>query len=178
MPDSNSLAPSGRIAVVDVGSNSLRLVVLEGLGAGLVVLLNKKVMSALGRGIAVPGRLAPAGVDLAFANLQRFVALARALAVDHLAIIATAAVREASDGRTFAAEIEERCGVPVRIIDGREEGRLSAAGVLAGIPDADGVIGHLGGGSDELVRVNPKGETPIGAAVSLPLGPLRLAEVG
>ncbi len=78
MPDSNSLAPSGRIAVVDVGSNSLRLVVFERLGASLVVLLNEKVMSALGRGIAVTGRLDPAGVDLAFANLQRFVALARA----------------------------------------------------------------------------------------------------
>src|SRR5712672_2109357 len=113
--------------------------------------------------ISVTGRLNPDGVELAFANLQRFVALARALAVDHLAIIATAAVREASDGRAFAAEIEERCGVPVRIIDGREEGRLSAAGVLAGIPDADGVIGDLGGGSVELVRVNAKGKTPIGA---------------
>src|SRR6266403_1803 len=140
MPDRIPVAPDGRIAVVDVGSNSLRLVVFERLGASLVVLLNEKVMSALGRGIAVTGRLDPAGVELAFANLQRFVALARALAVDHLAIIATAAVREASDGRAFAAEIEERCGVPV--------------------------------------RVNAKGKTPIGAAVSLPLGPLRLAEFG
>jgi len=178
MPDSNSLAPSGRIAVVDVGSNSLRLVVFERLGASLVVLLNEKVMSALGRGIAVTGRLDPAGVDLAFANLQRFVALARALAVDHLAIIATAAVREASDGRAFAAEVERQCGVPVRIVDGGEEARLSAAGVLAGIRDADGVVGDLGGGSVELVRVDAGADAPIGAGISLPLGPLRLAELG
>src|SRR5260370_962600 len=168
----------GRGAVVDVGSNSLRLAVFERLGAALLPLLNERVMCALGRGIAVTGRLNPQGVELAFANVERFTALARALAVDHLAIIATAAVREASDGRAFAAEIEERCGVPVPIIDGREEGRLSAAGVLAGIPDADGVIGDLGGRSVELVRVNAKGKTPIGAAVSLPLGPLRLAEFG
>src|ERR1700724_4271812 len=108
MPDRNSLAPAGRVGVVDVGSNSLRLVVFERLGASLVPLLNEKVMCALGRGIARTGRLNPDGVELAFANLQRFVALARALSVDHLAIIATAAVRDASDGRAFAAEIEER----------------------------------------------------------------------
>jgi exopolyphosphatase / guanosine-5'-triphosphate,3'-diphosphate pyrophosphatase len=178
MPDRNPIAADGRIAVVDVGSNSLRLAVFERLGAILLPLLNEKVMCALGRGIAVTGRLNPAGVELAFANLQRFVSLARALAVDHLAIIATAAVRDASDGREFAAEIEERCGVPVRIIDGGEEGRLSAAGVLAGIPDADGVVGDLGGGSVELVRVNAQERSAIGAGISLPLGPLRLAELG
>jgi exopolyphosphatase / guanosine-5'-triphosphate,3'-diphosphate pyrophosphatase len=168
----------GRIAVIDVGSNSLRLVVYEQLGATLFPLLNEKVMCALGRGIAATGRLNPDGVTLAFANLQRFVALARALSVDHLAIIATAAVREAEDGTDFAAEIEARCGVPVRIIDGGEEGRLSAAGVLAGIPDADGVVGDLGGGSVELVRVDGRAEPAIGAGISLPLGPLRLAEFG
>ena len=154
MPDRNHSAVASRIAVVDVGSNSLRLVVYERLGATLLPLLNEKVMCALGRGIAATGRLNPDGVALAFANVQRFVALARALAVDHLAIIATAAVREAADGAAFAAEIEALCGIPVRIIDGGEEGRLSAAGVLAGIPYADGIVGDLGGGSVELVRVD------------------------
>src|SRR5690348_1597689 len=103
MPDSAVANPTGRIAVVDVGSNSLRLVVFERLGGSLVPLLNEKVMCALGRGIAGTGRLNPEGIELAFANLQRFVALARALGVDHLAVIATAAVREAADGREFAA---------------------------------------------------------------------------
>ena len=177
MPDRHAVAPIGRIAVVDVGSNSLRLVVFERLGASLLPLLNEKVMCALGRGIARTGRLNPDGVELAFANLQRFVALARALKVDHLAIIATAAVREASDGEAFAAEAERQCGVPVRIIPGSEEARLSAAGVLAGIREADGVVGDLGGGSVELVRVDSGARTPIGAGVSLPLGPLRLAEL-
>jgi exopolyphosphatase / guanosine-5'-triphosphate,3'-diphosphate pyrophosphatase len=177
MPDSHAGAPLGRIAVVDVGSNSLRLVVFERLGATLLPLLNEKVMCALGRGIAATGRLNPEGIELAFANLQRFVALARALGVDHLAIIATAAVREASDGRAFAAEAERRCGVPVRIVDGSEEARLSAAGVLAGIRNADGVASDLGGGSVELVRVDAAASQPLGAGVSLPLGPLRLAEL-
>ena len=175
MPDRNVSAPLGRIAVVDVGSNSLRLVVFERLGPSLLPLLNEKVMCALGRGIAGTGRLNPEGVELALANLQRFVALARAPDVDHIAIIATAAVRDASDGHVFVAEAERQCGVPVRVIGGAEEGALSAAGVLAGIPDADGVVGDLGGGSVELVRVEAGGA---GDAVSLPLGPLRLAELG
>ncbi len=177
MPDRHTATPLGRIAVVDVGSNSLRLVVFERLGASLLPLLNEKVMCALGRDIARTGRLHPDGVELAFANLQRFVALARALKVDHLAIIATAAVREASDGEAFAAEAERQCGVPVRIIAGSEEARLSAAGVLAGIREADGVVGDLGGGSVELVQVDSAARQPIGAGVSLPLGPLRLAEL-
>src|SRR4051794_28339446 len=168
----------GRIAVVDLGSNSLRLVVFDRLGTTLTPLLNEKVMCALGRGIARTGRLNPDGTELALANLQRFVALARALSVDHLAIIATAAMREASDGRAFAAEAERRVGVPVRIIDGTEEARLSATGVLAGIRGVAGVVADLGGGSVELVPVDAASITPISPGVSLPIGPLRLAELG
>jgi exopolyphosphatase / guanosine-5'-triphosphate,3'-diphosphate pyrophosphatase len=178
MPDRNTEILLGRIAVVDVGSNSLRLVVFDRLGATLVPLLNEKVMCALGRGIATTGRLNPEGIELALANLQRFVALAGALGVDHLAIIATAAVREAQDGRAFAARAERQCGVPVRIIEGGEEARLSAMGVLAGIRDTDGVVGDLGGGSVELVRVDAAAADPVGAGISLPIGALRLAEIG
>jgi exopolyphosphatase/guanosine-5'-triphosphate,3'-diphosphate pyrophosphatase len=179
MPDRNTTIAFDRIAVIDIGSNSLRLVVFERLGATLLPLLNEKVMCGLGRGIVRTGKLNRDGVELAFANLQRFVALARALNVDHLMAIATAAVREASDGEEFASEIERQCGVPVRIVDGPEEARLSAAGVLAGIPDADGVVGDLGGGSVELVRIDGTGKGPaIGDGISLPLGPLRLAELG
>jgi exopolyphosphatase / guanosine-5'-triphosphate,3'-diphosphate pyrophosphatase len=177
MPDRN-MTSYNRIAVIDIGSNSLRLVVFERLGATLMPLLNEKVMCGLGRGIARTGRLNREGVELAYANLQRFVALARALGADHLMGIATAAVREASDGEKFAAEIERQCELPVRIVDGAEEARLSAAGVLAGIPAADGVVGDLGGGSVELVRINGGAEPRIGAGISLPLGPLRLAEFG
>src|SRR5205085_11652498 len=153
------------------------LVVLDRLGATLVPLLSEKVMCALGCGIAVTGRLNPEGIELALANLQRFVALSRALGADHLAILASAAVREASDGADFAAAAERECGVAVRIVEGGEEARLSAAGVLAGIREADGVVGDLGGGSVELVRVDSAANEPIGAGVSLPLGPLRLAEL-
>jgi exopolyphosphatase/guanosine-5'-triphosphate,3'-diphosphate pyrophosphatase len=181
MPDTKAKLSFDRIAVIDIGSNSLRLVVFERLGATLLPLLNEKVMCGLGRGIARTGRLNREGVELAYANLQRFVALARALEVDHLVGIATSAVRDASDGAQFAAEVERRCGLPVQIIDGAEEAQLSAAGVLAGIPEADGVVGDLGGGSVELVRINGAGAgrgQAIGDGISLPLGPLRLAELG
>ena len=138
-------------------------------------------MCALARGIASTGRLNVEGVTLALVNLRRFVALAHAIGVEHLAVLATAAVRDASDGPSFAAEVERQCRVPVKIIDGAEEARLSAAGVLAGIPEADGLVGDLGGGSVELVRVRAgvAGEIgQIGRGITLPLGPLRLAELG
>src|SRR5665213_699423 len=120
MPDRNTTVSFDRIAVIDIGSNSLRLVVFERLGATLLPLLNEKVMCGLGRGIARTGQLNREGVELAYANLQRFVALARALKADHLMGIATAAVREAVDGQAFAAEVERQCGLPVRIVDGPE----------------------------------------------------------
>ena len=184
MSTAHTTATAGRIAVVDLGSNSLRLVVFERLGGVLFPLLNEKVMCALGRGIASTGRLNPEGATLALNNLRRFVTLARALGVEHLAVLATAAVRDAIDGRRFADEVERVCRVSVAIIDGAEEARLSAAGVLVGIPDADGLVGDLGGGSVELVRVGSGISSRIhesgriGEGITLPLGPLRLAELG
>lgn len=184
MSDRGLLAAAERIGVIDLGSNSLRLVVFERLGAAVFPLFNEKVMCGLGRGIASTGRLNRDGVALALLNLRRFVAFARAIGVDHLAVLATAAVRDASDGEAFAAEVERQCRVQVKIIDGAEEARLSAGGVLAGIPDADGIVADLGGGSVELVRVRPGtsfaiGDVgQIGRGVTLPLGPLRLAEIG
>ncbi len=183
MSDPDPLTAAERIGVIDLGSNSLRLVVFERLGAAVFPLFNEKVMCGLGRGISLTGRLNPEGVALALVNLRRFVAFARAIAVHHLAVLATAAVRDASDGEAFAAEVERQCRVQVKIIDGAEEARLSAVGVLAGIPDADGIVADLGGGSVELVRVGPGtpsagGTGQIDEGISLPLGPLRLAEFG
>jgi exopolyphosphatase / guanosine-5'-triphosphate,3'-diphosphate pyrophosphatase len=181
MSERDPFAAMERIGVIDLGSNSLRLVVFERLGGALFPLFNEKVMCGLGRGIGSTGRLNSDAIDLALVNLRRFVAFAQAIGVDHLAVLATAAVRDASDGEAFAAEVARQCSVPVRIIDGAEEARLSAAGVLAGIPDADGIVADLGGGSIELVRVSPVTEpcasgdhAQIGGGVSLPLGPLRL----
>jgi exopolyphosphatase / guanosine-5'-triphosphate,3'-diphosphate pyrophosphatase len=184
MSNWDMMAPVDCIGVIDLGSNSLRLVVFERLGGALFPLLNERVLCGLGRGITTTGRLNAEAIPLALSNLRRFVALARAVGVGHLAVLATAAVRDATDGHLFAAEVERQCQIPVKIIDGAEEARLSAAGVLAGIPDADGLVGDLGGGSVELVRVRPRASSArgdigqIGRGVTLPLGPLRLVELG
>ena len=162
-----------RIAVIDIGSNSLRLVVYDEASRAPRALFNEKALCALGRGLGSSGRLNPDGIAPALVNLQRFVALARAIGVARLDVIATAAVRDAADGAQFVAEIRRSCGVEVTVLDGRAEGRLSALGVVAGISDADGIVGDLGGGSVELVRVE---RGTVGDGATLPLGPLRLAE--
>jgi exopolyphosphatase/guanosine-5'-triphosphate,3'-diphosphate pyrophosphatase len=162
----------GTVAVVDIGSNSLRLVIYDGMRRAPRTLFNEKVMCGLGRNLEATGRLDPDGVALARDNLQRFVALARSIGVRRLDVLATAAVRDASDGRGFVAEIQRRHRLKVRVLSGGEEGRLSGFGVLAGIPEANGVVGDLGGGSVELV---PVAGGQVGPAVTLPLGPLRLA---
>src|SRR5258708_24366969 len=135
MADPNVIATIGRIAVIDLGANSWRIVVSDRLGGALFPLLNERVLCGLGRGIASTGRLNAEGKALALVNLRRFVALARAVGVEHLAVLATAAVRDASDGRSFAAQGELQCQVPVEIIDGAEEARLSSAGRPSGIPE-------------------------------------------
>jgi exopolyphosphatase/guanosine-5'-triphosphate,3'-diphosphate pyrophosphatase len=160
--------------VIDVGSNSLRLVVYDGLGRAPIALFNEKVLCGLGRGMAASGRLNPDGVPLALETMERFVGLARAMDVARLDVVATAAARDAADGPEFVAEIERRCGVRVRLLAGEEEGRLSALGVAAGIPQASGIMGDLGGGSVELVPLEA-GEPA--ASATLPIGPLRIAEL-
>jgi len=164
-----------RHAVVDVGSNSIRLVVFDGLKRAPLPLYNEKVMCGLGRRLDASGRLDPDGVELARANLQRFADLISAMGVDSVDAVATAAVRDAEDGPAFVADVRRESGLELRVLTGPEEAELSALGVLAGIPDADGVVGDLGGGSLELVQI---GDGAPGAQATLPLGPLRLPALG
>jgi exopolyphosphatase/guanosine-5'-triphosphate,3'-diphosphate pyrophosphatase len=164
---------SGRVAVVDIGSNSIRLVVFSGASRAPFTLFNEKVLCGLGRGLDATGRLNDAGAKLALDNLTRFVRLAKAMSVKRLDLLATAAVRDAKNGREFVAEVERRCRVRVQTISGEEEARLSALGVVSGIPDADGLMGDLGGGSLELVALD-KGK--MAEHATLPLGPVRLMD--
>ncbi|HEX7006014.1 MAG TPA: Ppx/GppA family phosphatase [Alphaproteobacteria bacterium] len=168
----SSSSASAHHAVIDIGSNSIRLVVFEGLGRSPVPVFNEKVLSALGRRLQSTGRLDPAGVESALVNLDRFVALARAMNVTRLDLLATAAVREAEDGAEFVAAVKKRTGCAIRVLDGGDEARLSAMGVLSGMPAANGIMGDLGGGSLELVEL--EGGTTQRSA-TLPLGPFRLA---
>jgi exopolyphosphatase/guanosine-5'-triphosphate,3'-diphosphate pyrophosphatase len=164
----------GPVAVIDIGSNSIRLVVFEGLSRAAQPMFNEKVMCGLGRGLETTGRLSEDGVHSALTNLSRFVRLARAMEVSRLTLLGTAAVRDAANGTEFTAEVRRRCGVPIQVVAGEEEARLSALGVLSGIPAADGLMGDLGGGSLELVGLEAG---RIGAHVTLPIGPLRLMDI-
>ena len=166
-------ARPGRVAVIDIGSNSLRLVVFDKRSRCPVPVFNEKALPGLGRGLEKSGKLNPEGVRSALINIARFVTMAEAMGVEDIDLLATAAVRDAGDGKPFAAEIEKKTGRKVRIVTGEEEARLSALGVIAGVPEADGLMGDLGGGSLELVAVN---NGKIGRHVTLPLGPLRLME--
>jgi exopolyphosphatase/guanosine-5'-triphosphate,3'-diphosphate pyrophosphatase len=163
-----------RYAVIDIGSNSIRLVVFDAIRRAPLPLFNEKILCGLGRGLHVTGRLDTDGVRQALVNLQRFAELVRAMGIQRIDCVATAAVRDAEDGADFVAEVKRTCQLDVRVLSGTEEAELSALGVLAGLPNADGVVGDLGGGSLELVRID-HGE--VLDQVTLPLGPLRLNAV-
>jgi len=159
-------------AVIDVGSNSVRLVVYRIDGCAMTSTLNEKVMAGLGRDLSRTGALAKDGAEQAVRALKRFATLLEAQGIKSIYPVATAAVREAKDGRAFAARVEEETGIKLRILDGTEEAHLSALGVSAGAPDAVGVVGDLGGASLELIKVGPKG---VSGGETFALGPLALA---
>jgi len=164
---------SAPVAIIDIGSNSVRLVVYSNAGRIPSIIFNEKVMAGLGRDVAETGALGDAARQRTLAALDRFRLLIRQMGVVRTRTVATAAVREASNGAQFLAEIRE-LGLDPVILSGEAEARLAGLGVISGIPDADGVAGDLGGGSLELVEV--KGGAARRAA-SLPLGVLKLAAI-
>lgn len=158
-------------AVIDVGSNSVRLVIYRMEGRAIVPALNEKVLAGLGRGVQATGRLNPEGVEQALASLSRFRMILNAAGVRDVEAVATAAVRDAADGPAFVARVARQTGLQLRVLSGAEEARLAALGVLAGMPQADGLAGDLGGSSLELVRIRPDG---VGDGETFPLGPLAM----
>jgi exopolyphosphatase/guanosine-5'-triphosphate,3'-diphosphate pyrophosphatase len=131
--------------VVDLGSNSVRLVVFEGQSRNPVAIFNEKAVLRLGRGLQQTGRLNEEGVHQALTVMSRYHAVARAMRAHPFEVLATAAVRDAENGADFVAGLRSRMpGVPIRILTGKEEAALSAAGVLCGIPNAEGILLDIG----------------------------------
>jgi len=175
-PDRHAFDPAhldDRIAVIDIGSNSIRLVVYDRLSRSPTAVFNEKVLCGLGKTLERTGRLNPEGVRQAYENLTRFKRLVDGMHVGRVDVLATAAVRDAADGETFVAEVKRLTGFDMQVLGGEDEARLAAMGVLSGTPGADGLAGDLGGGSLELVVLD-KGV--IGRQTTTPLGPLRLME--
>lgn len=164
-----------RVGVIDIGSNSVRLVVYDGMGRAPLPIFNERALCGLGRKLSETGRLNRQGVKMTFENMGRFVLAAEAMHVDRLDVLATEAVRAAKDGPAFVDELQRRFGIKIDVLEGKLEGKLSAYGVVSGIPDARGMMGDLGGGSLEVVTIKRGGEP--GNCASLPIGPLRLLNV-
>ncbi|WOI55345.1 Ppx/GppA family phosphatase [Palleronia sp. LCG004] len=169
--DDPSARALSRVGVIDVGSNSVRMVVFDGAARSPAYFFNEKVMCGLGRDFAETGRLHADGRDRALRAMKRFAALARGMGAAPIVTVATAAMREAADGPEFRDIVERETGLPMWVIDGQEEARLSAQGVLLGWPGAEGIVCDIGGSSMELAQI-AKGF--VGKRVTSPLGPLRL----
>jgi len=163
-----------RAAIVDLGSNSVRLVVFEGITRNPVPIFNEKATLRLGKGLQATGKLNEEGVVAAMDVLARFHTIARSMNASPFEVLATAAVRDASNGPDFVRAVQEQMpDVPIRVLSGEEEADYSATGVLCGIPDAEGLVADIGGGSLELIRV---ADGKHHEAITLPLGVIRLGD--
>lgn len=162
------------VAIIDIGSNSVRLVTYEGLSRAVTPIYNEKVLCGLGRHVATTGRLDDDAVDRALRALARFRVLCDTMDVSDVFVLATAAARDASNGPAFLEAAAQACGRPISLLSGAEEARFSALGIVAGFHEPDGIVGDMGGGSLELVDV--KGST-VGKGTTMPLGGLALQDM-
>ncbi|NNC59831.1 MAG: Ppx/GppA family phosphatase [Erythrobacter sp.] len=160
-------------AIIDIGSNTVRLVIYGGSPRAPTVLFNEKVAARLGRDITTTGALAEEAIALAMRGIERYALLLHDIAVTDVEVVATAAVREASNGSAFLEGVRALGFVP-KLLSGEEEARLSAWGIIGAFPKARGIVADLGGGSLELLELE-NGEP--GRGTSLPLGTLRLPEL-
>ena len=160
----------GPVGIIDIGSNSVRFVAYGGAERVPSVLFNEKVMAALGRGVARDGQLSEGAMARTLEALARFSRLSREMGLKRLTTVATAAVRDASNGKAFLKEIAA-LGLKPRLISGEEEAELAGLGVISAIPDANGIAADLGGGSLELIGT---GRGAVGEGISLPIGILRV----
>lgn len=172
--------PKGRldhgppIAVIDIGSNSVRLVIYEGLTRAPTPIFNEKVLAGLGRQVQTTGLLAEDAIESALEALRRFRALCDILHVRRIWAIATAACRDARNGDAFIRQAERICRTPITVLSGKREANLTALGVVSSMYKPDGIVGDLGGGSLELVDVHGSRAR---SGLTLPLGGLALQDI-
>ena len=161
-------------AIIDIGSNTVRLVIYGGPPRAPITLFNEKVVARLGRDLDVNGTLADEAVDLAMGGLRRFALMLSDLEITRVDTVATAAVRDADNGKEFLARVTS-LGLEPRLLSGTDEATISAEGVLGALPNARGIVADIGGGSLELVPVE---DGVVGEGCSLPVGTLRLPSLG
>ncbi|TIX78679.1 MAG: exopolyphosphatase, partial [Mesorhizobium sp.] len=137
------------LSIIDIGSNSIRLVVYEGLARSPTMLFNEKMLAGLGRGIVSTGKLDPEAVTRSMEEFRRFRALSEQVGAERMYVLATAAAREAVNGPDFIHRAEDVLKTEVQVLSGRQEAHYSALGVISGFHPANGIAGDLGGGSLE-----------------------------
>jgi exopolyphosphatase/guanosine-5'-triphosphate,3'-diphosphate pyrophosphatase len=172
--DRPSPDPRPPVAIIDIGSNSVRLVAYDGLSRAPTPLYNEKVLCGLGRNVLTTGRLNEDAVNRALTALGRFRVLCETMRVGRVFVLATAAARDAENGPDFLRAAEAACGQEIQLLSGRREAELSAMGVISGFHAPNGVVGDMGGGSLELVDVRG---TVVGQGVTMPLGGLALQDL-
>jgi len=158
------------VAVIDVGSNSVRLVVYENGGRAPLPIFNEKVLCGLGRELDRTGRMEEKAIGRALDSLRRFAHLCPRMGVRDIHAVATAAVREASNGGEFLEKAREQCGLDVKLLPGAREAEVSAAGIVSAIPNASGLAADLGGASLELILLEAG---RVAESISLPFGTVR-----
>lgn len=164
---------TAEVAVIDIGSNSVRLVMYDVLKHSPIPLFNEKILCGLAQDMDKTKCLYPEGVVCAKRALGRFVRLLDNAGVKKRYVFATAAVRDAKDGKDFVRSIKQEFGLKIDVLSGEDESLYAAHGVMSAIPNAEGVVGDLGGGSMEFGTV---ANNTVGDFVSLPIGPLRLGD--
>ena len=162
------------VGVIDIGSNSVRLVVYDQLSRAPTPIFNEKAMCGLGRDVAITGLLPEDGVQQALSSMRRFRAIADVIGVPTIWPLATAAARDARNGAAFIAEAEAILRTKIELISGEREALLAAKGVMSGVYKPNGVVADLGGGSLELIEIK---DTTVSQGVSLKLGGLALRDM-
>jgi len=160
-------------AIIDIGSNTVRLVVYDGPSRAPGVVLNEKVTARLGKDVARDGLLGDKAMTVALSALGRYAGLLRVMGIGDVEVVATAAVRDARNGPEFLQAVRDT-GLSPRLLSGEEEALTSAWGVLAAFPGAKGVAADLGGGSLELTELHGDGCVH---GISMPFGTLRLPDL-
>lgn len=166
-----------RVAAIDCGTNSIRLLILEQQGDGSITELDRRLeLVRLGEGVDATGEFAPAALQRAFGAFEAYAAEIVDQRVDRVRCVATSASRDVRNADVFLRGVEERLGVRPDIITGADEAALTFAGALSGVPDvaAPLLVTDIGGGSTELVIGSAQGV--IEQAVSLDIGSVRLRE--
>lgn len=162
-----------RSAVIDIGSNSVRLVVYAGHKRIASIIFNEKVLAGLGSELSTTGNIGEENFEIALHALRRFKLLCDEFRVDNIYVIATAAVRDAHNGPLFVQEAQ-KIGLEIQIIEGQQEAQYSASGVMSAFPKQNGIMADLGGGSLEIAQIE---DNKIIQKISIPMGVLRVRQL-